>query len=128
MDPALMLNDTEVAALPPAADGDAPASPASESIAGTLRRWRPHAIGALVVGVALVASEETRVLALLIGFAAAVAALAGPWGLRFWRLVQPSLFVEDAEVAAPPAPPPAGQVDHRLWPSLAPDREPIAAD
>ena len=128
MDPAQTLHNTQVAALPPAADGDAPASPAGASIAGRLRRWRPHAMGALVVGVALVASEETRVLALLIGFAAVVAALAGPWGLRFWRFVQPSLFVEVAGADAPPAPAPSHKAEPRPWRTVSSEHEPLAAD
>ena len=50
-------------------------------------------VGAWATALAL-GSDETRLLALLIGFVAVVAALAGPWSLAFWRLVQPSLFAE----------------------------------
>lgn len=108
-----------------------PADPAPEADQAAMRRpvftkRRLQAIGALAVAVAFVASEETRVLVLLIGFAAAIAALAGPWSLAFWRLVQPSLFVETGETIQGTAPAPP--VERRPLTQLAiPDKPKVAA-
>ena len=63
------------------------------------------ALGIVLVGAWATAlglgSEEARLLALLVGFVAVVAALAGPWSLGFWRLVQPSLFAGPERSTAP---------------------------
>ena len=111
---------------PPADPAPTPSSAMGTTRLPMLTRRRLHAIGGLVVAVALVASEETRVLVLLIGFAAVVAALAGPWGLVFWRLVQPSLFVK-SEMVERPAFPMASPVERRPMPRLEFPDEPMAA-
>jgi len=118
----------------PPGPAPSPADPALAPDADTvttrgpvLTRRRLQAIGGLVVAVAFAASEETRVLVLLIGFAAVVAALAGPWGFAFWRLAQPSLFVEAGETVEDRTPASVPTAARRPIPRLGLPDESMAA-
>ena len=82
----------------------------------------------LVVSLAFVASDETRVLVMMLAMIAFVALFAGPWGLRFWRLAQPSLFVETDPQSTTTASAPTRHLAPDAGTELAPQAEPIAAD